>query len=178
MLKRCNIGPGVLSMANAGPHTNRRQFFITFKSCEHLNKKHSVFGAVIGEGLEVLKKMEKIPTDKKNRPLEAITIIDTIVVENPVKQAEEAEIKRIEAKRQKVNDEKVSSDKNEQKQQKSNSAASPANTTSQIGKYLKKTTATITAATAAEEDIGTSASIFDLKKVKPKTGPTKPISKF
>lgn len=64
---------GILSMANSGPNTNSSQFFITFKKCEWLNEKHTVFGRVIS-GWDIIKQAQPIKTGAQDKPLTPIVI--------------------------------------------------------------------------------------------------------
>merc|ERR1719401_2144724 len=78
-------GPGVVSMANSGKNTNKSQFFISLKSCQHLDNKHSVFGRVVG-GLKLLEILNTREADDKDKPVKEIRILRTEVFKNPFKE--------------------------------------------------------------------------------------------
>ena len=63
-----HTGPGLLSMANSGPHSNGCQFFITCGACDWLDGKHVVFGRVLGDGLLIVRKLENVATAAGNKP--------------------------------------------------------------------------------------------------------------
>lgn len=81
-------GRGVLSMANEGPDTNQSQFFVTYRSCRHLDTKHSVFGKLVG-GLEALNAIEAVETDNKDRPIEDIVLLRAVVFVDPYEEVDE-----------------------------------------------------------------------------------------
>ncbi|KAH7815323.1 putative peptidylprolyl isomerase domain and wd repeat-containing protein 1 [Monocercomonoides exilis] len=71
--------PFTLSMANAGPNTNGSQFFITFVPTPWLDGKHTVFGRVV-KGTEAVQLIEKVKTDRRDRPLDDIRIMSISLI--------------------------------------------------------------------------------------------------
>jgi peptidyl-prolyl cis-trans isomerase-like protein 2 len=129
-----HTGVGVLSMANSGTNTNRQQFFITFKSCNHLDRKHSIFGNII-DGTDLLAAMEKVPADKKERPIDPIKIIATEIIVNPAKEAEELENKRLQ---ELAEARKAKEDLRKGIIQPKAKASETASTKNDVGRYLKE----------------------------------------
>jgi peptidyl-prolyl cis-trans isomerase-like protein 2 len=69
-------------MANKGKNTNTSQFFITYRPAAHLDRKHTIFGKVVG-GLDVLQTLEDVPVDESKRPKEDVPILEAVVFVDP-----------------------------------------------------------------------------------------------
>ena len=62
-----------LTFSFSGSDTNGCQFFITCKKTAWLDGKHTVFGVVL-EGMDLVRKIEKVKTDENDKPVNDILI--------------------------------------------------------------------------------------------------------
>ncbi|KAD7117775.1 hypothetical protein R6Q59_005693 [Mikania micrantha] len=147
--KLLHYGRGVVSMANSGPHSNGSQFFILYKSANHLNFKHTVFGGVVG-GLTTLSVMEKVPVDDDDRPLEEIKITSVSIFVNPYSEPDEEE-------EEEKKNEPVEDEENEKigswYSNPGTGAEAEASGSVGVGKYLKARTTKVDSTPAPDGDI-------------------------
>lgn len=93
---------GVLSMANKGKSTNSSQFFILFRPAKHLDRKHTIFGRVVG-GMETLSRIENVEvSDGDKRPKQDVLIKDIVVYVDPFAEFQRAKKERDDLEREKA----------------------------------------------------------------------------
>ncbi|GJE85737.1 cyclophilin-like protein [Phanerochaete sordida] len=85
---------GTLAMANKGANTNGSQWYVTFKPAPHLDKKHTVFGKLVG-GEDVLDALENLSVKPgTERPAKPVTITEVIIYQDPFEEYKERQAKR------------------------------------------------------------------------------------
>lgn len=75
---------GLVACANQNkPHTNGSQFFITLDRADHMDKKSTIFGKVVGDTLYNLVRFNELETDDDDRPLDPPRLLRADVLLNP-----------------------------------------------------------------------------------------------
>lgn len=69
---------GSVAMANSGPNTNGSQFFINAQDNRNLDTGYTVFARVTS-GMDVVLKINNVPTDSNDRPITPVVLQEVIV---------------------------------------------------------------------------------------------------
>uniref|UniRef100_A0A8C2UBM0 Peptidylprolyl isomerase like 2 n=1 Tax=Coturnix japonica TaxID=93934 RepID=A0A8C2UBM0_COTJA len=147
-------------LCNANPYVFILSSFITFRSCAYLDKKHTVFGRVVG-GFETLTAMENVESDPKtDRPKEEIRIEATTVFVDPYEEADA----QVAAEREKVQLEEEAAKTKAEMVPLKKEVQTPKTYRQGVGKYIN-----MAAAKRSVEDDGPSTSTA-AKKEKKSTG--------
>jgi peptidyl-prolyl cis-trans isomerase-like protein 2 len=118
-----------------------------------LNKKHSVFGKVVG-GSDVLALMEQVPSDKSDVPLHDIILKDVIVYMDPFEEfSKNMDEKEIKAKKKQED-----SQKRLEAERLAKKARPLDDGSSRVGKYLK-----VASAQTSSNDVSSSSSLNSSK---------------
>lgn len=91
---------GIVAMANKGKNTNSSQFFILYRPAKHLDRKHTIFGKVVG-GLETLSRLENAEVrESDKRPVEDVVIKEVSVFVDPFEEFQKQKREKDDAERE------------------------------------------------------------------------------
>lgn len=136
--------------------------FITYRSCRHLDGKHTIFGKLVG-GMDTLNELEKIEVDNKDQPIEDIRIESAHIFVDPFQEADEQLAKERAEELEKQ--QKAAADEQKRKER-----AQPLKVfRSGVGKYLNTTAIKTSGQQDAQAAASTAANVSEptIKKKKP-----------